>query len=103
MSDALEFSLDILSGHDIAVGKMPEVEFDAGLKTPFERHFLDGPGALTAVHGRMIVIGRVEMGAVMGGELHRLHPPALTVRPILRFEARKESKHARQALLVVVI
>src|ERR1700731_4402036 len=102
MSDALEFSLDILSGHDIAVGKMPEVEFDAGLETPFERHFLDGPGALTAVHGRMVVIGRVQVSAVMGRELHRLHRPALTVRQILRLQAWKESEHARQALLVVV-
>ena len=103
MSDTLEFSLDVIRGHDIAVGKMSKVEFDAGLKAPFERNLLDGPCAFAAIHGRMVVIGRVEMGAVMGRELHRLHRPALTVGQIARLKPRKEAEHARQALLVIVI
>jgi hypothetical protein len=103
VADALEFGIDILGGGDITVGQVPEVELDARLQAPFQRHLVDGPCPLAAVHGRMIVVGRIEMGAVMGRELHRLHRPALSVRQIFGPEAFKESEHARQALLVIVV
>ena len=80
---------------------MPEVEFDAGLQAPFQRHLVDGPGTLAAVHGRMEVPGRIEMRAVMGGELHLLDRPALPVRQILGLQSIEELQHARQALLVI--
>src|SRR5882762_9972494 len=51
----------------------------------------------------MIVVGSIEMGAVMGGELHCLHRPALTVRQIFSLEAFKESQHPWQALLVIAV
>jgi hypothetical protein len=47
--------------------------------------------------------GRVEMRAVMGGELHLFHRPALTVGQIFSLQPVKELQHARQALLVVDI
>jgi hypothetical protein len=49
------------------------------------------------------MVGRIEMGAVMGRELHRLHCPALCVRQIFGFQAFKKPQHARQALLVIVV
>src|SRR6476646_5494659 len=51
----------------------------------------------------MKVPGRIEMGAVVGGELHLLDRPALPVRQILRLQSFEELQHARQALLVVDI
>src|SRR5579871_504633 len=98
MSDPLEFGLDVLGGCDIAVGKMAKVKFHTTLETPFERHVIDGPGALTAIHGWVVVIGRIEMRAVVGRKLHSLHRPGLTFRQILRLQSRKEAEHARQAL-----
>jgi hypothetical protein len=49
----------------------------------------------------MIVPGRIEMGAVVGGELHGLHRPALSVRQILAPSDLEEAQHSRQALLVI--
>src|SRR6476619_5703244 len=51
----------------------------------------------------MKVPWRIEMGAVVGGELHLLDRPALPVRQILRLQSFEELQHARQALLVVDI
>ena len=80
---------------------MPEVELHARLKAPFQRHLVDGPGALAAVHGGMEVPGRIEMRAVVGGELHLLHRPALAVGQIFRLQPVEELQHSRQALLVI--
>src|SRR5216684_8898922 len=49
------------------------------------------------------MVGRVEMGAVMGRQLDRLHRPALAVRQIFSLEACKETQHPRQALLVIAV
>ena len=51
----------------------------------------------------MKVPGRVEMGAVVGRELHLLDRPALAVRQILGLQPLEELQHARQALLVIDI
>ena len=45
--------------------------------------------------------GRIEMRAVVGGELHLLDRPALPVRQIFRLQPLEELQHARQALLVI--
>ena len=103
MADALELRVDVGRRRDVAVGKMAEVEFHPALKTPFERHLVDRPGALALVHGRMIVPGRVEMGAVVRRELHALDGPSLPVRQILLLEPGKERQDLRQTLLVVGI
>src|SRR5882724_7426862 len=47
--------------------------------------------------------GRVEMRAVVGGELYLFHRPALTVGQIRSLQPVEELQHARQALLVVDI
>ena len=101
MADALELGVDVGGGRDIAVGKMAEVEFHPGLKAPFERHFVDRPGALALVHCRVVVPRRVEMGAVVSCELHALDRPPLPVRQVLLPEAGKEWQDLRQALLMI--
>src|SRR5437773_8469933 len=45
--------------------------------------------------------GRVEMRAVVGGELHLLDRPALAIRQVFRPQSVEELQHARQALLVI--
>src|SRR5579883_2650300 len=101
MPDALELVLNVFRGCDIAVGEMAEVELDGRLQAPFERHLVDGPGALAAIHGGMEVPGRVEMGAVMGREVDLLDRPALAVGQILRLQPIEELQHPWQPLLMV--
>src|SRR6476646_8622268 len=101
MPDAFQFSLDVLCRGDIAIREMAEVELDAGLQAPFERHFIDGPGSLAPVHGRMEVPGRVQMGAVVSRQLHLLDGPALPVWKIFGLQSLEELQHARQALLMI--
>ena len=61
MTNTLEFGFDIFCGRNVAIGKMPEVELHAGLEAPVERDFVDSDCALTVVHGRSKVPGRIEM------------------------------------------
>ena len=49
----------------------------------------------------MKVPGRIQMRAVVGGELHLLDRPALPVRQIFRLQPVEELQHPRQALLVI--
>src|SRR5438477_532109 len=50
MTDAVELGGDILGHHDIAIGEMPEIELDARLQAPVERHLVYRDRALAAVH-----------------------------------------------------
>ena len=77
MADTLELSLDVGRRTDVTVGLVAEVELHAASETPFERHFVDRPGALAAVHRRVIVPRRVKMRAGMGGDLAPLARAAL--------------------------
>jgi len=103
MPDALQFIGNVGGGRHIAVWQVAEVELDAGLEAPLQRHLVDGPGPLAAIHGRMEMIGRIQMGAVVGGEAHRLHRPALAVGQIVLRQASEERQHLRQALPMVDI
>jgi hypothetical protein len=103
MADALQLGLDLGRGDDVAVGLVAEVELDAGLEAPFERHLVDGDGALALVHGRMEVIGRVEMRAVVGGQADVLDRPALAVGQVLLLQAGKEAGDLAGRLLMLVI
>src|SRR5258705_9194851 len=49
----------------------------------------------------MKVPRRIEMGAVVGGEIYLLDRPALSVRKILGLQPLEELQHARQTLLVI--
>ncbi len=46
---------------------------------------------------------RIEMGTIVGRELHLLDRPALPVRQILGLQSLEELQHARQPLLVIDI
>ena len=48
-----------------------------------------------AVHGRMKMAGRIEVGAVMGRDINLLHGPALTIGQIVRVQSVDELQHAR--------
>ena len=102
VADALQLRLDVGGGRDIAVGEMPEIELHPRLETPFERDFVDRPGALALVHRGMIVPGRIEMRAVVGGELSPARPPnpARPADPLV-FKPGKNGSMPRQALLVI--
>src|ERR1700704_2094943 len=49
----------------------------------------------------MKVPGRIEMGTIVGGDLHLLDRPALPIRQILGLQSLEELQHARHALLVI--
>ena len=68
MADALQLRFDVLGGGDVAVREVAEVELHAGLEAPFERHLVDGDrrASRPSSSRRMEVIGRVQVGAVVG-------------------------------------
>ena len=92
MANALEFCLDVGRGDHIAVGKVAEVQLHAGLEAPVQRHGVDGHRlALAAgqrrVHGAVEVVGRIQVGAVVGGQLHQLHRPAFAIGQVFLAQA----------------
>ena len=89
VADALELLLDVGGRHHVAVGEVPEVELHRGLQAPFQRHLVDGDGALAAVHRRRVVVGRVEVSAVVGGDPHPLDRPAFSVGQVVDGRAGK--------------
>ena len=101
VADALQLRLHVGGGGDVAVREVAEVELHARLEAPLQRHLVDGDGALAAVHGGGEVPGRIEVRAVVGGDIDALHGPALAVRQLGRRQAGEERAHLRRALLVV--
>ena len=96
MADTLQLGLDVAGGRNIAVRQMPEVELHPWLEAPFQRHLIDGDrraatGNQRAVHGRMVMIGRVQMGAVMGGQADAFHRPAFAIGQISFFQPGEKS------------
>ena len=94
MPDARQFRFHLGRGDDMTIGEVAEIELHARLKTPVERHFVDGDRPAPAVHGRGVMPGRVEMSAAMGGHLDHLDGPALAIGQIGGFETRKILAHA---------
>jgi hypothetical protein len=70
---------------------------------PIERDFVDRPGAFPFVHCRMVMPGRVEMGAIVGRELYAFDRPSLPLRQVFLLETPKERQDLRQTLLVIDI
>jgi len=73
VADAFELAFDVSRGGDIAVGQMPEIQLHGRLVAPFERHLINPPRWLAAglqgvVHGGEVVIGGVQMCAVVGAD-----------------------------------
>ena len=104
VADALELSLHVGGLHHIAIGELGEVQLHAGLKAPLQRHLVDGNGRLLLaqgfVHRAMEMIRRVQVGAVVGRELHQLHRPALAIGQVALLQAGKEGLDLRVGVLM---
>lgn len=103
IADAAQFRLDLGGGDHVTVREPAKVELDAGPETPVQRDFVDGEGALAAVHGRGEVIGGVEMGAVVGDQFHLLDGPGLARRQIVLGQAGEEGAQLGDRRLVIEI
>src|SRR5262249_23431822 len=90
MADPLQFGLDVCRSRNIPVGEMAEVELDAGLETPLQRHLVDAQSRFATVHGGGEVVRCVEVRAVMGRDIDALDGPAFAVGKIAGRKARKE-------------
>ena len=80
MVDTGEFGIDIGGGDDIAIGEMAKVQLDSRLKAPFERNFVDRDRAVSPVHRRSIVVGRIKVSAMMGRKPNSFVCPSFTIR-----------------------
>ena len=78
--DALEFGLHVVGLDDVAVGEMTEIELHPGAVEPVEGQLVDGLHPVPILVVGMVVPGRIDMGAVMGGQGDDLPGPALPVR-----------------------
>lgn len=72
-AEAFQLRLNVAGHHDVTILHVPEIKFDSVGKAPFQWHLIYGRRRFTPffqhpVHGGMMAIGRVEMGAVMGGD-----------------------------------
>src|SRR5262245_25240826 len=103
MPDTLELRLHIARRGDIAVGEMSEVELDGRLQAPLDRHLVDGDGAFTAIHGGGEMPRRIEMRAVVGGEVDMLDRPAFTVWQVRLLESGKEFADIGRSLPMIEI
>ena len=107
MTDAIELRFNIAGRSDVAVGQMAKIEFDGRIVAPLERHLVDPPRRLAAglkrmVHGREVVIGRVEMRAVVGADAQALGGAVFAVRQLIDPHAHVFG-HARRRLMVVLV
>ena len=103
MTDAVELRLHVVGRHQIAVVEVTKIELHAGLIAPFQRNLVDGDGAFPFVHRRMVMPGRIHVGAVMGAQLHPLDRPAHTVGKLIGLQAGKQAADLLGRLLVLVI
>ncbi len=103
VADAVQFGGDVVGGDHVAVGEVPEVEFDRRLQTPLQRDPVDRGSGTAAVHDRGIVVGGVEMGAVVGGQVQAFDRPALPVGQVPRGGAGEEGEQVGGGVGVGVV
>src|SRR5262245_20984209 len=103
MANARKFGFDIGGGGNITVAEVAEVEFHARLEAPFQRHLIDGDGAFAVVHGGGEVPGRVEVRAIVGGDVDSFHRPTLAVRQVGWAETWKEAANLRCTLPMIEV
>ena len=77
MVDARQFILDLLA-RTTWVRQVPKSS-DAGPVAPVQRHFVDGRGALAAIHRRCVVPRRVHVRPVVRRQVQTLDCPRLAV------------------------
>ena len=107
MADALQLRLDVRGLDDVAVVEVAEVELDARIVEPFQRQLVDalaGPaaGRQPFVLAGEVVVGRVDVGAVVGADLDALDGGVLAFRQRVHGDAHI-LRHARRGLMVVEI
>jgi len=91
----------------VAVRQSAEVELDSGLEAPVERHLVDahrGPAAgdERVIHGGEVVVGRVEVRAVVGADGAALDGGVLAAGQLVDAHAH-EAGHGRGGHVVVEI
>ena len=79
MAYALELLLNIVARGHVAIAKMAKIQFHSRSKAPVQGDFINGACAngVTAgvVHGGVKMVGRIQVCAVVGGELNFLQSP----------------------------
>jgi hypothetical protein len=108
VADAVEFGLHLGGRHHVAVGQMAEVELDAGLEAPFQRHLVDRDrGTCAARQTRILrgmeMPGRIQMGAVVGGQRHPFGGGGLAFGVVGRRGARQHGHELGQGVLVRLV
>jgi hypothetical protein len=101
--DAAEFCLHVMGARHVSVGEVTEIKFHTRLKAPFLRDLVDCQRSLAAVHGRMEMIRRIKVGAIVGAQLHGLNRPGLTIRQLFLLDAREEAREVRKGLPMIDI
>jgi hypothetical protein len=86
---------------------MPEIQLHARLEAPFQGHLVNRDGwfgfATDFVHGRVVVVGRVQMRAVVCAQLDEFHGPAFTIGQVFFFQAWKKRLDLRNGILVIKV
>ena len=93
VADALQLPFHLGHGDPLAVPLVPEIEDHAVAEAPGQRDLVNGPGPLPLVHGGMIVKGRIQVRARVGGEGEKLHGPSQTGRKLVFGDSREKLHH----------
>ena len=103
MTDTGQFRLNVFRGCHIAVFKGAEIKLYAAPPAPFQRHLVDGDRPRAAIHGRVVVIGCIKMGAIVGRQGNTFDGPAFAPRQIIDRYAGKEPQQLLRRFLMVHI
>lgn len=103
MVDARQFGFNLLRADDMPIGKVAEVQFDTGLKTPVQRNFIYPHRGFTVILGGVKVPRCVEMSAIMCGQIDAFDRPPLAIGQLIGSQAGKKGQYSVKALLVVSI
>ncbi len=99
--NACQLSRNLVSSNHVAMRHCAKIQFHARAQKPVQRCFIyTGGRACTAVGGRMVMPGRVHMGAVMCGQFKHLYGPTFAIRQVILFQAREEHSDLFPARLV---
>ena len=105
MAYAGQFGLHVCGGDHIAICKMPKVQFHARLKAPFQRDFINGDRRFFMAQGLVLggveVVGRIQVGAVVGAQLDKLHRPTFAIGQVLLAQPRKKRLNLFHRVFVV--
>ena len=88
----------------VTVRLVAEIHQNTVADAPFQRHLVDGPGTLPVVHGGVVVVRRVQVGAGMGSQADIFNGPAVALREIVHGDTAVEiGGHDLRRVLVAEI